>query len=63
MKILQKISECISLESSQENACDGVYFSKVANLQYTDCNFTINKLLKRFFFGIILKKSCLKKEF
>ena len=41
MKMLRKIADCESLEVSQENVYDGVSFSKVTNLQCSDCSFAI----------------------
>ena len=35
--ILRKIIDCQSFKNYQENVLDRVYFSKVANLQCTDC--------------------------
>ena len=49
MKMLQKIINCKSLDISQENVYDGVYFSNAANLHCTDCNSTIKDLHRRFF--------------
>ena len=36
-----EIIDCESLKISQENFYEGVSFSKVASLQYSDCNFPI----------------------
>ena len=41
MKMLRKIIDGKSLEISQENAYEGVSFSKVTNLQCSDRNFAI----------------------
>ena len=63
MKMLQKIIDRKSLESSQENVCDKVYFSKVASLHFTGCNSTINKLHHRLFSEYVSKSYCLEKNF
>ena len=60
--MLRKISDCESLEISQENASDGVYFSKVTYSQYTDYNSAIKRLLHRFSLEYITKTSCLLRE-
>ena len=39
---VRKINYRKSLENSQENSYDEVYFSKVANLQPKNCNSTLN---------------------
>ena len=54
---LQKFSE-----SSQENVCDRVHFSKVANPQCADYNAAIRRLHDRFFLEYTPKTSCLKKN-
>ena len=41
MKMLLKIIDGKKLEISQENVYEGVSFSKVANLQCSDCNFAL----------------------
>ena len=50
MKMLGEINDCKSLEISQENFCDEVSFSKVTNLQRSDCNFAMNS--PQLLFGI-----------
>ena len=53
MKVLRKIIDCKSLETSQKNAYYGVYFSKVTSLQCTEYNSA----------GILFRKTiCLKKN-
>ena len=54
MTILRKIIDCQSFKNSQENVQDGVYFSKVASLQCTDCT---------LFSEIVPKTSFLKRTF
>ena len=49
IKMLQKIIDCESLETSQENAYDGVYFTNVKSLPRADCSFTIKRIYHRFF--------------
>ena len=63
MKILRKIIHCKSLEISQENFYEGVSFSTVESLQYSDCNFAIKRTHYRFLFENLPKTSCLKKLF
>ena len=60
--MLRKIIDCESLEISQENASDGVYFSKVTYSQYTDYNSAIKRLLHIFSLEYITKTSCLLRE-
>ena len=61
MEILRKITDCKSLENSQGNFYVGVSFSKVINLQFSDCSFAIKNIHHRFFSGYVPKTSCLKK--
>ena len=61
MEILRKIIDCKSLENSHGNFYGGVSFSKVVNLQFSDCNFAIKNIHHRFFSGNVPKTSCLKK--
>ena len=58
--MLRKITDCESLEISQENFYDEVSFSKVTNLQCSDCNFSIKRTHYRFFLEYVPKTSCLK---
>ena len=53
--MLRKVIDCESLEISQENASDGVYFSKVT---YS----AMKRLLHRFSSENITKTSCLLRE-
>ena len=46
MKMLRKIIDGNSLGISQKNVYDGASFSKVTNLQCSDCNFAINMCQK-----------------
>ena len=61
MEILRKIIDCKSLENSQGHFCGGVSFSKVINLQFSDCKFAIKNINHKFFSGNVPKLSCLKK--
>ena len=62
MEILRKIIDCKSLENSQGNFYGGVSFSRVISLQFSDCNFAIKRIHRRFFLGNVPKTSCLKKN-
>ena len=61
MKVLRKIVDCKNLEISQENVYDGKMFNKFTNLQYTDYNSTVKRLLHRFFQNIFRKPPVLKR--
>ena len=61
MEILRKTTDCKSLENSQGNVYGGFSFSKVISLQFSDCNFPIKRIHRRFFLGNVPKTSCLKK--
>ena len=61
MKMLRKIIDGKTLEIYQENVYDGVSFSKVTNLQCSDCNFAIKITHHRYFFENVPHTSCLKK--
>ena len=63
MKMLRKIMDGKSLEISQENVYEEVSFSKVTNLQCSDCNFTIKIAHHRYFLGYIPRTSCFKKQY
>ena len=63
MKMLRKIIDGKSLEISREYVYEGVSFSKVTNLQCSDCNFAIKIAHHRYFFEYVPKTSCLKKHF
>ena len=60
--MLRKIIYRESLEMSQENVYDGVYFSKVTRLQCADCNFNVKRLHRRLFLKFVPKTSSFKKE-
>ena len=61
MKMLRKIIDGKSLEISQENVYEGVSFSKVTNLQCSDCNFAIKLAHHRYFLEYV-PKTVLKKK-
>ena len=63
MKMLRKIIDGKSLEISQESVCEGVSFSKVTNLQCSDCNFAIKIAHHRYFLEYVPKTSCLKQQY
>ena len=63
MKMLRKIIDSKSLEISQENVYEGVSFSKVTNLQCSDCNFAIKIAHHRCYTEYVPKTSCLKKQY
>ena len=63
MEILRKIIYCKSLENSQGNLYDGVSFSKVISLQFSDCNFAIKKINHRFFLENVPKTTISYKIF
>ena len=54
MKMLQKIIDLESLEIFQKNL-NGVSFSKVTSLRFSDCNFTIKRTHHRFFLEYVPK--------
>ena len=62
MKMLRKNVYSKSLKNSQENVFDGVYFSKVASLQFIDCNSTVNRLHHRFSLEYVPETKLLKKN-
>ena len=67
MKMLRKIIDAKSLEISRENVYEGVSFSKVTNLQCSDCNFAIKMTLKDTFLKMyrtlaVLKNNILRKK-
>ena len=55
MKMLRKIIDGKSLEISQENVYKGVSFSKVTNVQCSDCNFAIKIAHHRYFLEYVPK--------
>ena len=59
MEMLWKIIDGKSLEICWENAYERVSFSKVTNLQCSDCNFAIKIAHHRYFLEYIPKTSCL----
>ena len=61
--MLRKIIDGKSLEISRENVCEGVSFSKVTNLQCSDCNFVIKIAHHRYFLEYVPKTSCFKKQY
>ena len=58
MEILKKIIDC---KNSQGNFYGGVSFSRVTSLQFSGCNFAIERILHKFFLGNAPKTGCLKK--
>ena len=60
MKMLRKIIDCESWETSQENFYDEVSFSKVTNIQCSERNFTIKTTHHRFSLEYVSKTSCLE---
>ena len=62
MKMLGKITDCESLEISQEKFYDEVSFSKVTNIQWSDCNFAIKRPHHRFFLEYVPKTSLKKNK-
>ena len=58
--MLEKITDCESLEISQENFYDAVSFCKVTKLQCSDCNFAIERTHHRFYLEYVPKTSCFK---
>ena len=63
MKMLRKRIDGKSLEISQEKVYEGVSFSKVSNLQCSDCYFAIKIAHHRYFLEYVPKTSCLKKQY
>ena len=63
MKMLRKIIDCKSLETSQKKVYEGVSFSKVTNLQCSDCNFAIKIAHHRYVLEYVPKNSCFKKQY
>ena len=62
MKMLRKIIDCESLETSQENVYDGVSFSKVKSLPRSDYNFTIKRTYHTFILEYVPKASFFQKN-
>ena len=63
MKMLRKVIDGKNLEISRENVHEGVSFSKVTNLQCSDCNFAIKIAHRRYFWEYVPKTGCLKKKY
>ena len=63
MKMLRKTIDDKNFEVSPENVYEAVSFSKVTNLQCSECNFAIKKPDHRYFLKYVPKTSCLKKLF
>ena len=63
MKVLRKLIDGKSLEIFQENIYEGVSFSKVTNLQRSDCNFVFKIDHHRYFLENVPKTSCRKKQY
>ena len=61
--MLRKIIDGKSLEISQKNVYEGVSFSKVTNLQYSDRNFTFKVPHHRYVLEYVPKNNCLKKQY
>ena len=61
MEILRKIIHIKSSENSDGNFYDGVSFSTVKSLQFSDCNFAIKRIYHIFFLENVPKTSCLQK--
>ena len=61
--MLRKITDAKGLKISQENVCEGVSFSKVTNVQSSDCKFAIKTVHNRYFLEYVAKTSCLKKQY
>ena len=60
--MLRKIIDWESLKIFQKIFYNGVSFSKVTSLQFSDCNFTIKRTPQRFFLEYVPTTSCLKKN-
>ena len=63
MKVIRKTIDGKILEFSQENVYEGVYFSKVTNLQCSASSFAIKIAHHRYFLEYVPKTSCLKKQY
>ena len=50
------------LKNTQGNFYDGVSFSRVISLQFSDCNFTVKIIHRRFFWKVYQAVAVLKKE-
>ena len=63
MKMLRRIIDGRSLEISQKNVYEEVPFSKVTNLQCSDCIFAIKITHHRCFLEYVPETSCIKKQY
>ena len=63
MKILRKTIDGKSLKTSQENVYEGVTFSKVTNLQCSDCKVAIKIAHHIYFLEYVPKTNSLKKQY
>ena len=63
MKMLRKIIDGKSLEIPRENVYEEVSFSKVTNLQCSDCSFAMKIAHYRYFREYVPKTSSLKKQY
>ena len=61
--MLRKTIDDNSLKISQENVYEGASFSKVTNLQCSDCNYVIKIAYHRYFLEYVPKTSSLKKQY
>ena len=61
--MLRKTIDDNSLKISQENVYERASFSKVTNLQCSDCNFVIKIAYHRYFLEYVPKTSSLKKQY
>ena len=61
--MLQNKIDCKSLETSQENICNGVYFNKGASLKCRDCNTTKTDFNTDSFRTMIRQLDALNKYF
>ena len=61
MEILRKIIHIKSSENPDGNFYDGVSFSTVKSLQFSDCYFAIKRIHHIFFLENVPKTSCLQK--
>ena len=54
---------CLFGRNEGEIVCEGVSFSKVTNLQCSDCNFAIKIAHHRYFLEYVPETSCLKEKY
>ena len=62
MKMLRKIIDGKSLEISQKNVYEGISFSKVTNLQCSDCNFAIKIAYHRYYRKLAVLKNNISRK-